>query len=262
MKLGIIGDWSEEGFRYVQSLGLDCVEFCYNHDKPTDKLLALVPSLNKWQEQYGVKILSMGRWGSKRINDDGTINEAVLKEDYDVIDAASAVGCPVFNCGCNYTQDKNYIENCEIAIGYFTKLLDYANGKNVKIATYNCDWSNFVYNDKAWSIIHTALPELGIKYDVSHCRGRRDDYLKEIRDWGSRFYHFHLKGTIYVDGEGYDDPPAGLDQTDWPTVMAMLHIHNYNEMLSIEPHSGEWVGEKGEWGIKYTINYFRPFIRF
>ncbi|MBQ8943530.1 MAG: hypothetical protein IJ050_03410 [Clostridia bacterium] len=59
MKLGIIGDWSEEGFKYVKSKGLDCVEFCYNHDQPTDKLLALVPSHIEWQAKYGVKILSI-----------------------------------------------------------------------------------------------------------------------------------------------------------------------------------------------------------
>jgi sugar phosphate isomerase/epimerase len=261
MRLGIIGDWSEEGFRYVQGKGLDCVEFCYNHDQPTDKLLALVPSLNEWQEKYGVKILSMGRWGSKRINDDGTINEPVLKEDYDVIDAASAVGCPVFNCGCNYTESKNYKENCDIAAGYFAKLIEYAKGKNVKIATYNCDWGNFVYNDKAWSAIHSNMPELGIKYDVSHCINRHGDYLKEIRDWGDRFYHFHLKGTLYVDGEHYDDPPAGLDPTDWRSVMALLYIKGYDKMVSIEPHSHNWQGEKGEWGVDFTINFIRPFIK-
>lgn len=260
MKLGIIGDWSEEGFRYVNGKGLKMVEFCVNHNVNSAEFAALVPSINEWQKKYDVKVGSMGRWGSERILPDGSINPAALQDDFTLVDAASQLGCPVYNIGCNYIQDMNYNQNCENAIAYFTKVLDYAKGRNVKIATYNCDWSNFVFNEDAWKNIHTVLPELGIKYDISHCRGRRGDYLKEIRDWGERFYHFHVKGTIYVDGEGYDDAPAGLDQTDWPTVFAMLHTKGYEAMASIEPHSSKWKGEMGEWGVDYTINYMRPFM--
>ena len=110
-------------------------------------------------------------------------------------------------------------------------------------------------------MVHNALPELGIKYDVSHCFNRRGDYLREIRDWGDRFLHFHLKGTLYVENEHYDDPPAGLDQTDWPSVMAMLHIKHYDKMISIEPHSHNWRDDLGEWGVDFTINFIKPYLR-
>lgn len=260
MKLGIIGDWSEEGFRYVKEKGLECIEFCVNHNIDSADFAALVPSINKWQAEFGVKVLSMGRWGMDRIDDNGAPIPEALNHDCTLIDAASALGCPVYNVGCNYIETKNYLENCEFAIGYFSKLLNYAEGKGVKISTYNCDWSNFVFDDRAWSIIMPALPALGIKYDVSHCRGRHGDYLKEIRDWGDRFNHFHLKGTLYIDGKGYDDPPAGLDQTDWRSVFALLYIKEYKGMVSIEPHSSHWHGAKGEWGVDFTINFAKPFI--
>lgn len=260
MKLGIIGDWSEEGFRYVRDKGLHYVEFCVNHDRDSAAFLALVPEINKWQEEYAVKVGSMGRWGSTRVDENGEPVPASLQDDYNLIDAASQIGCPVYNVGCNYIDSRNFSENCGFAINYFSKLIDYAKGKNVKISLYNCDWSNFCYNADAWKPITEALPELGIKYDVSHCLGRRGDYLKEIRDWGDKFVHFHLKGSIYIDGEHYDDPPAGLDQTDWPTVFALLYTKDYSGMVSIEPHSRYWHGLKGEWGIKYTINFMKQFI--
>ncbi len=260
MKLGIIGDWSEEGFRYVKEKGLDCVEFCVNHNVESKEFAALVPSINEWQKKYGVSVLSMGRWGMDRIDENGDPIPEALEHDFTLIDAASAIGCPNYNAGCNYIETKNYLENCSFAINYFSKLLDYAKGKNVKISAYNCDWSNFVFDDRAWSIIMPALPELGIKYDVSHCRGRHGNYLKEIRDWGERFNHFHLKGTLYIDGKGYDDPPAGLDQTDWRSVFSILYTKNYQGMVSIEPHSRYWHGKKGEWGVDFTTNFARPFI--
>jgi sugar phosphate isomerase/epimerase len=101
------------------------------------------------------------------------------------------------------------------------------------------------------------LPELGIKYDPSHARYAGRDYLKESRDWGGRFHHVHIKGSIIIDGQRFDDPPAGLDQTDWGTFMAILYGQGYQGGLSIEPHSHVWHGELGDKGVQFTIDYMR-----
>ena len=182
------------------------------------------------------------------------------KNDKNLIDAASALGCPVFNVGCNWTEGKTFEENCEIAIRYFGTLIDYAKGKNVKISVYNCSWENFVVTEKEWEPILGALPELGLKYDTSHCLGRGGDYLREMVAWGSRINHFHIKGSLYVDGRHYDDPPAGLDQINWGAVMTVLYNSHYNGMLSIEPHSNHWMGTRGQWGVEYTIKFITPLI--
>jgi hypothetical protein len=42
--------------------------------------------------------------------------------------------------------------------------------------------------------------------------------------------------------------------------MALLYYHQYQGVLSVEPHSATWSGDLGEFGIKYTINYFKPMI--
>jgi len=130
----------------------------------------------------------------------------------------------------------------------------------VKISTYNCDWNNFVDNDMAWTMIHGYLPELGIKFDPSHSRYAGRDYLKEMRDWGDRFYHVHIKGSVIIDGERFDDPPAGLDQTDWKSFMAVLYAKGYDGGLSIEPHSHNWEGELGEKGIDYTVEFLKNLV--
>ena len=109
----------------------------------------------------------------------------------------------------------------------------------------------------AYTLIMGYLKELYIKYDPSHCICAGGDYLQEARDWGDRFLHVHLKGTLIINGEHYDDPPAGMDQTNWGAFLAILYAKGYDKGLSIEPHSANWTGELGEKGIDYTIQYFR-----
>lgn len=70
----------------------------------------------------------------------------------------------------------------------------------------------------------------------------------------------HIKGTVKVEGEQVDDPPAGMDDTKWPAVFALLYKTGYNGSLSIEPHSSTWKGELADKGVDFTINYIRPFI--
>ncbi|MBR6361589.1 MAG: TIM barrel protein, partial [Clostridia bacterium] len=169
MKLGIIGGWEEKDFEYVKNKGLEAVEFTVNHEVDADDFLAKAPAIKGYSDKYDVAVGSMGRWGMTRIDEKGEIIPKSMHDDKAVIDAAQIIGCPVYNVGINYTESKSFYENCQIAIKYISELLDYAKDKGIKIATYNCDWSNFVYNDRAWSVIHTALPALGIQYDASHC---------------------------------------------------------------------------------------------
>jgi len=260
MYLGIINGWEEGHFKAVADKGLHGVEFCANHNYDSAEILAKAQDIRAYSEKYDVKVGSVGRWGMDRLTADGAIIPEAQQHDKNLIDLCAAVGCPVYNVGCNYPQNLDYAAACEKAIEVFTALIDYARPKGVKIGVYNCDWANFVYNEKAWSYILLRVPELGIKYDPSHCYHRGGDYLKELRDWGDRVYHVHLKGTMDVDGESYDDCPAGMGDIKWPQVMVILSNKGYDGMLSIEPHSGNWRGGKGQWGIDYTIRYMTPLI--
>jgi len=57
-----------------------------------------------------------------------------------------------------------------------------------------------------------------------------------MKKWGKRFNHIHIKGSIKIDNERFDDPPAGMDLTDGGAFMSILYAYNYNKTLSIEPH--------------------------
>ena len=112
----------------------------------------------------------------------------------------------------------------------------------------------------AYKVIHGYLKDLYIKYDTSHCIYAGGDYLQEARDWADRFVHVHLKGALVIDGKRFDDPPAGMDMTNWPAFLAILYANGYDGGLSIEPHSANWSGELGDKGLNKTIEYFKSIM--
>ena len=260
MKLGIISYWNEAAFIYAKEKGLDFVEFCVNTGSSAEEFAAQTDNLNGWIEKYGVAVGSIGRWGDIRINANGTVNEAARKSDLTLIKAAAKIGCPVYNCGVNYIDSKNYDENVDIAVAYLTELVKFGKEKGVKVTVYNCDWANFVVEPKAWEKVMPRVDSLGIKYDLSHTVGRNGDYFAELRDFGKYVYHVHIKGILQIDGKIYDNPPAGLDLVPWHAVINMLYTNSYTGGLSIEAYSQYWRGRRGEWGIDFTIKYLKQFL--
>ena len=260
MKLGIISNWNEAAFKYAAEKKFDFLEFCVNHDCIADEFAALTDNLIKWSKESGVSVGSIGRWGETRINADGTVNENGRKSDLTLIEAASKIGCPVYNCGVNYIESKSYDENIGIAVAYLTELVKFGKEKGVKIALYNCSWNSFVVEPKAWEKIMPRVDGLGIKYDLSHAFDRKSDYLAELRDWGKYVYHFHVKGILDIDGKVYDNPPAGLDLVPWGAVINMLYANKYTGGLSLEPYSRYWRGKRGDWGIDFTIKHLKQFL--
>ncbi|WNR46002.1 sugar phosphate isomerase/epimerase family protein [Paenibacillus roseipurpureus] len=260
MQLGLLRPRRLEVFQQAQELGLRFVEFACNVNNDLTEFFNQIQQYKRESERTGVSVGSIGRWGSDRINKDGSIIEEELEISYQLIDAAQQLGCPLFVCGCNYVEELSLYDNATAAIQYFTRVLEYGKSRGVRIATYNCHWNCFVVDDHAWRLIHGHLPDLGIKYDPSHSRQAGQDYIKEARDWGHRFYHVHLKGSVVIEGQRFDDPPAGMDQTDWPTFMSILYTHRYSGKLSIEPHSETWRDELWEKGVRYTIDYFNKLL--
>lgn len=261
MKLGIISNCDREGFEYAKNHGVEFIELCWNIGLDCDELYSKIDSMKALIAETGVAVGSIGRWGTDKIDKDGNIIEEELKNSYTLIDICAAVGCGVFNTGVNYVDELTTYENVTAAIKFLQKLVDYGRDKGVKIATYNCHWNNYVLEPYYWKLIHGHIKELGIKYDPTHClNDGSGDYLGEAVEWGNRFYHVHLKGTVNVNGEHIDDPPAGLDMIDWGSFFAILYKHGYDAGLSIEPHSSTWRGEIGEKGVDYTVNYMKKML--
>jgi sugar phosphate isomerase/epimerase len=261
MRLGIIAEPNEEGFHQAAAHGLDFIEICHNVGRTVDSLTGRKEEILGLIERSGVKIGSIGRWGVTRIDDFGGEVEEELKGAYDIIDFCKEIGCPVYVVGVNYVKELSFFENIKATIALLEKLVEYGAQRGVKIATNNCEWGNYVRKPEIWKLVHGHIKELGIKYDPSHCiNEHHGDYLQETIDWGKRFYHVHIKGTININNQHIDDPPAGMDMINWPIFMGILYQQGYKEGLSIEPHSGTWSGELGAWGVAYTVDYMKKLI--
>ena len=260
MKLGIISGPDEQGFQYVRRFGLDTTEFCINVNHDAKAVAARAQEIKGYCGQYGVFVASVGRWGTQRVTAEG-FNQEEYEQDLALIGLAQAIGCPHFTCGCNRVEGMPFIENAQLAVRYFRALTDYAAPRGVKILVYNCDWGNIIHDKRGWDIVLPQVPGLGIKYDTSHCINRDGDVLREMMDYGQYIGHFHVKGTVRVNGENIPDPPAGLDDVPWGAVMAMLYTHGYDGALNLEPHSRVWSeGPRGDWGIRFTIDMMRKYI--
>lgn len=259
MKLGIIAPVAEESFKYAHDLGLDFVEFCINREDHGELLHRYENELPYWMEKYSVGVGSIGRWDVKIQNPDGSIDPFELELARDLMNVAARLGCPNYVCGCNYVPERSKFSNYASAISFFESVLSSA-PEGVRVSVYNCRNSNFVNTEEAWSLVLGHLPALGLKYDPSHSIYAGSDYLQELVNWGDRIYHVHLKGSLAVNGVRIDDPPAGLDRTDWKSFIDILRVKGYDGGLSIEPHSHIWSGELGDRGVRYTVKYFKELL--
>ena len=260
MRLGMIGPVSERSFQAAKEKELEFLEFCINVGYDVDSFFRSVPEIKQWQQKYGVSVQSIGRWGTEKFTAQGSIVPEELTINQDLIAAAGELGCPNYVCGVNYVDSLSLYTNAGLAIDYLSELLASADKHGVRMSVYNCRWGNWVAEPRSWELVLGHLPEVGIKYDPSHCVYDGGDYLQEMRDWGKRFNHIHLKGSLQIAGQRYDDPPAGMDQTNWGAFMAVLYAQGYSGGLSIEPHSPTWEGELLEFGLDYTIKYFKQLL--
>ncbi len=265
MKLGIIASFDnemfyEEVFRSANGKGLEFLEFCINEGQDINAYISNTSKLKEYLQKYGLEVGSVGRWGVTRILADGTSNYSEMDKEKALIKWCGEIGCKVYVTGCNFIEALSLYENCTAAIRYFEELISYGKDNGVKIAVYNCRWNNFVHSDPVWNIILGYLKDLYIKYDTSHAVYDNGDYLLETKKWGQRFAHVHIKGSLAIGGQRFDDPPAGMDQTNWGAFLSALYGCGYNGSLSIEPHSDIWKGERGEKGVNYTIKYIRNMI--
>lgn len=299
MKLGMIFPCEESSFDRAKELGLDFVEFDLNHPDywgvVIDKdIMPKVDGIVSKIKETGVFVGAVGRWGSQVIDENGGIIESELNEVKRCIDFCEIVGCENYLVSVNYVKSLTYYKNITASIKYLNVVVEYAKSKNTTVSIVNCMMGgNYIRTPEQWKLVLDEVPGLKIKYDPSHSfvhGGENGAYMEESLLYGDRFGYIHIKGVVQTGdsdeeaswerfalarkhpelkdelmSEGfthnnYDNPPAGLDAINWRGFFGAIYKHGYDGLLSIEPHSPAWYGEKGEKGVKYTINYIRSLM--
>jgi sugar phosphate isomerase/epimerase len=260
VRLGFIARFDEADFQFARDSQFSVVELNCN-EADWRGFLAKRKQLADWLAKYNVKISACGRWGVERTSDDAAVRAEEQKAAESLIDFCAELGVRTFVCGAGSPPTVDIEENFRRAIDAFAHLVGYGKERGVRIAVYNCRWGNFIVQPTSWTLIFEHVPDLGIKYDPSHCVYDGDGhYLGEIAEWAHKFYHFHAKGTLRVNNRRIDDPPAGMDQIDWRSVFALLYKANYDGDIVIEPHSETWGGARYHDGIRFSQKFLAPFI--
>ena len=259
MRIGRIQNkYTAEGFDLVKSQGLDFIEICCNLDEDVERLVAAKEDVKAQIKRTGIDVSSVGRWNHD-VQENGAINEEKFQRYIRLLDTAIELGAKTFVCGCNKDDSVSLFRNYENAISMFRRIIEHADGR-IKVAVENCCWNNFINKPEQWKVVLDELPELCIKFDPSHAYNRNLDYLEQLSDWGERIAHVHVKGAVHAGKRYVDDPPAGMDDINWGSVMAVLYARGYNGDLSIEPHSATWHGELGYAGVIFTRDHIKKFI--
>ena len=258
MRIGRISSYTKEGFDIAKSQDMQFIEICCNTEKDAAAVIRGAEEIKENSQRTGVAVSSVGRWNHTLL-ENGSIHEERLAGYIELLHTAVALGAKTFVCGVNYDETLSYEQNVALAADALGRLISAADGK-IKVAVENCNWNNFIITPKEWDALFSSLPELYIKYDPSHAYKRGQDYLAELSDYGHRIAHVHVKGIIRAGKTAIDDPPAGMDDLLWPAIFGILYARGYRGDLSIEPHSQTWSGELGDFGVRFTRDYIRPFV--
>lgn len=261
MRLGRIqNNYSLEGFQLVKEQQLSFVEVCCNSEEEALNLVAKKADIKKAMEQTGIDVSSIGRWGHGKLQENGIVVPERKESYFKLLDAAMELGANTFVCGINYDDSISLYRNYVNAVDFFGELTDRSKDNPIKVALHNCDWDNFVIAPKQWEVLLSENPDLYIKFDPSHSYNHGENYLDVLSDWCERVAHMHIKGTCHAGKRWVDDPPAGMDDIQWPSLFAILYARGYDGDLSIEPHSATWSGELGNKGVLFTRDYIKQFL--
>ena len=158
MRLGRIHSFDGASLDEVKAQGLSCVEFCRNNDDEAKSLIAAKEQVLSDLARTGIQVSSVGRW-NHHVQTDGKLdleNVALYKE---LLDTAVELGAKTFVCGCNYDDSVSLFRNYCAAVENFGELVEEGKKLGVKVAVYNCDWTNFVQRGEHWKVVLGELPE-------------------------------------------------------------------------------------------------------
>jgi len=208
-------------------------------------------------EKHGLEISSLAYYPNN-LHPDPKERRAANRHLRKVIDAAAALEVPIVGTFVGRDKTKNVPDNFREFRKVWPRLVDYAEGKGVKIAIENCpmifswdEWpggTNLASTPAAWDEMFSIVdsPSFGLNLDPSHLVWLQIDYERVVRDYAEKILHVHAKdleidrdglyrnGTLSL-GMGWQVPRLpGLGEVRWDRFVAALYRAGYDYVVSIE----------------------------
>ena len=283
MKLGfvsaILPDLSlEEVVRFASEEGFSCVELmCWprgkaerryagvTHVDAADFGKADAAKVNELLDSAGVQISGLGYYPNPLTQDP---QEAKVYTDHlkKVIAAAGLLGVNLVNTFIGRDWTKTVDDNWPRLRKVWKPLVKFADDRGVRIAIENCpmfftkdEWpggKNLAHSPAVWQRMFEEIPgrNFGLNFDPSHLVWQHIDYIKALREFGSRIFHVHAKdarvdkdrldrvGILAAPLEYHSPKLPGLGDVDWARFLSVLGDTGYDGPVCVEVEDRAYEG--------------------
>jgi sugar phosphate isomerase/epimerase len=215
-------------------------------------------------EETGVSISGLGYYPNPLAPDPA---EARVYVDHirKVIRAAELLGVGVVNTFIGRDQTKTVDENWPQFLKTWKPLVKFAEDHGVKIAIENCPMSftrdewpggkNLATSPAIWRRMFNDIPSanFGLNFDPSHFVWQGMDYVRVLREFKDKLFHFHAKdarvdrdrlnevGLLAYPLDYHTPKLPGLGDVDWGRLCSVL-VEVYDGPVCIEVEDRAYEG--------------------
>lgn len=302
MQLGyvtaILPDWTlEQNMQFAAKQGFDCLEvMCWpvgkaerryagvTHIDVTNFTQADAERIKGLMRQYNVNISSLGYYPNPLVAD-AEERQTYVEHIKKVIAASAMLGINTMTTFVGRDPVKTIDDQWGDFEAVWKPLIAFAESQNVRVGIENCpmlftwdEWpggKNLAISPDVWRRMFDAIPSanFGLNFDPSHLIWQHIDYIRCIREFGSKFIHVHAKDTkidtdlLYQHGimgvKWHRPKLPGLGDVNWGSFFSVLNDVGYKGPVCIEVEDRAYESNQAdvERSITQSRRYLEQFMR-
>lgn len=302
MQLGyvtaILPDWTlEQHFSFASENGFDCLEvMCWPIGKAERRYAGVthidvnhlsdgdVQRIKGLIEKYKVSISSLGYYPNPLVSDLDE-RQTYIEHIKRVIAASAALGIGTMTTFVGRDPLRSIDEQWDQFESVWKPIVSFAESQHVRVGIENCpmlfsndEWpggKNLAISPEVWRRMFASIPSpnFGLNFDPSHLIWQHIDYLRCIREFGSRFIHVHAKDTkidpelLYQRGimglKWHRPKLPGLGDVNWGAFFSVLNDVGYRGPVAIEVEDRAYEESEADVvrSIQQSKRYLEPFLR-
>lgn len=302
MQLGyvtaILPDWTlEQHMQFAAANGFDSLEvMCWpvgkaerryagvTHIDVTNFTASDAERVKSLMRQYNIGISSLGYYPNPlapNAEERQTYSEHIKK----VIAASAMIGINTMTTFVGRDPARTIEDQWDDFETVWKPIIAFAESQNVRVGIENCpmlfsldEWpggKNLAISPEVWRRMFESIPSAhwGLNFDPSHLIWQHIDYVRCIREFGTRFVHVHAKDTridpdlLYqrgIMGVKWHRPKLpGLGDVNWGAFFSALTDVGYQGAVAIEVEDRAYEGSQAdvERSITQSKRYLEPFMR-
>jgi sugar phosphate isomerase/epimerase len=302
LRLGFVtailpGQTLQEVVEFASETGFDCIEvMCWppgkaerryagiTHIDVTDLKKSDARQINEMLDEAGVSISGLGYYPNPLAAD---LAEAKVYTDHlkKVIKAAALLEVPVVNTFIGRDPSKSVDENWPRFLKTWKPLIAFAASNGVKIGIENCPMSfsrdewpggkNLATSPAIWRRMFEDIPSanFGLNFDPSHFVWQGMDYIKVLREFKDKLFHFHAKdaridrdrlndvGLLAYPLQYHTPKLPGLGEVNWSALFSVLtEVYDGPVCIEVEDRAYEGSLELRQAALLQSGGYLAQFL--